>query len=100
MFVLALTFIVFGMGWSMTSHGPIQLIQDYTKDFWRLLTFAMQLGVLLISGFVVADSKLIKSIIVKLVDWPKTAKSTVVMFVAVAGATSWLHWGVWLIREF
>ncbi|MBP2642976.1 MAG: atoE [Firmicutes bacterium] len=93
-FVVLLTLIVFGMGWGLTSHGPFQLILDYNKGFWALLTFAMQLCLLMITGFVVAESKPVKFLIVRLVDLPKSAASTIVMYIVVAGFTSWLHWGV------
>ncbi|MBP2653464.1 MAG: C4-dicarboxylate anaerobic carrier family protein [Firmicutes bacterium] len=96
-FVVLLTLIVFCMSWGLTEHGPFQLIQDYTKGFWVLLTFAMQLCLLMITGFVVADSKPVKALIIKLVDWPKSVSSTIVMYCLVSGFVSWLHWGIGLM---
>ena len=96
-FVLVLTVLVYFMALGFTKHGPLELIDDYAKGFWLLLTFAMQMTIMMITGFVVADSKLVKRGIVKLVDYPQTAKSTLVMFCLVVGIVAWLHWGIGLM---
>ncbi len=93
-FVIILTLGVFLMSWGLTNHGPIQLIDDYAKGFWILLTFSMQMCLLLVTGFAVADSKLVKKGITALIDWPKTRTSTVLMYIVVSGALWWCHWGI------
>ena len=96
-FVLILTLIVFFMSWGLTSHGPWQLADDYAKGFWLLLTFAMQMALLMITGFVIADSKIVKAGISKLIDIPQSPKATLAMLMAVVGIVSWMHWGVGLM---
>ena len=96
-FVLVLTVLVYFMALVFTKHDAMQLIDDYAKGFWLLLTFAMQMTIMMITGFVVADSKLVKGGILKLVDWPQTAKSTLVMFCLVVGVVAWMHWGIGLM---
>lgn len=93
-FVFALTFIVFFAAWALTKHGPTQLIDDYVKGFWVLLTFAMQMCVLMITGFAVADSRPVKKAISALVDLPKTKVSTVLMFGFISAFLWWFHWGI------
>ena len=96
-FVLALTLVVFLMCLGFTKHGPFELMDDYAKGFWVLLTFAMQLTIMMITGFVVSDSKVVKRLIVALVDWPKTRNATIFMFCFTAGFIAWLHWGIGLM---
>lgn len=93
-FVFALTFVVFFAAWGLTKHGPLELIDDYVKGFWVLLTFAMQMCVLMITGFAVADSKPVKRAISALVDWPKTRKGTILMFAYISAFLWWFHWGI------
>jgi short-chain fatty acids transporter len=93
-FVLAITIIVFFLALAATDHGPVALVNDYWKGFWALLTFAMQMCLLMISGFAVAESKPVKKAISALIDLPKTATSTVLMFAFVAGFLWWVHWGI------
>jgi len=91
-FVVALTLIVYVMALGLTRHGPLELLDDYAKGFWVLLTFAMQLTVMMITGFVVADSKLVKAAIVRVIGITKTARSTLILFCLIVGVVSWLHW--------
>lgn len=91
-FVVSLTMIVYLAALFMTDHGPLQLIDDYAKGFWVLLTFAMQLTVMMITGFVVADSKSVRRIIDKVVGLTSGPKSTLMVFCLIVGIASWLHW--------
>ena len=93
-FVLALTLIIFGAGLIFTDHGPIELVDDYAKGFWVLLTFAMQLSLLMLTGFVVVESDFVKRQLVKLIDIPKTATSALIMYCLLVAVFSWLHWGM------
>ncbi|MGO9136597.1 MAG: short-chain fatty acid transporter [Syntrophales bacterium] len=93
-FALALTVIVFLAAWGLTSHGPVQLVDDWVKGFWVLLTFAMQMSLLMITGFTVADSKYVKRGLIRLVDFPKTKTQVIVFFSLFIGILYYLHWGV------
>ena len=96
-FVLVITLIVFVLAWIVTNHGPVALVQDYVKGFWALLTFAMQMSILMITGFAIADSKPANKVIKSIVDLPKTALGTLIVFTLVCGFLNWLHWGIGLM---
>ncbi len=98
-FVLALTVIVFLMAWGLTKHGPLQLVDDWVKGFWVLLTFAMQMCVLMITGFTVADSKYVKNGINKLIDIPKTRNQTILMYFVFISILWYLHWGIGMMTS-
>ena len=71
-FVLALTVIVYLLALGITDRGPLELVDDYAQGFWVLLTFAMQLSLLMITGFIVVESEFVKGHLIKLIDIPKT----------------------------
>ncbi|MFO1143078.1 MAG: TIGR00366 family protein [Amaricoccus sp.] len=91
-FVTCLTMIVYLAALLLTDHGPLQLIDDYAQGFWVLLTFAMQLTVMMITGFVVADSKSVRRVIERIIGLTSGPKSTLLVFCMIVGAASWLHW--------
>lgn len=93
-FALILTAIVFFAGWGLTKHGPEQLVGDWMKGFWVLLTFAMQMCLLMITGFIVADSKYVKAGLMKLVDIPKTKTQTILFYTTFMCVVMWFHWGI------
>lgn len=93
-FVLCLTVIVYFLALGITDRGPMQLIDDYTQGFWVLLTFAMQLSLLMLTGFVVVESDFVKSRLIKIISIPKTVTSTLLMYCILVAIFSWLHWGM------
>ena len=96
-FVLGLTVFVFVLALIFTDSTPWGLVEDYAKGFWELLSFSMQMCLMMISGFVIANAKPIRRGIVRLIDWPKTRGGTIALFALITGVISWLHWGVGLM---
>ena len=78
-------------------HGVWQLVDDYAKGFWTLLTFSMQMSIMMVTGFVIADAPPVKKLIIKLINLPKSVPATIVMFALVCGVVSWIHWGMGLM---
>ena len=93
-FVLVLTAIVFVGALAMTPHSAIKLVDFWVGGFWVLLTFGMQMCVLMLTGFTVADSAQVRKILTTLIKIPKTRKSTMFLFTLFVGAIWWLHWGI------
>ena len=93
-FVLLLTVVVFFMAWGLTPATPVKIIDFWVQGFWVLLTFAMQMCVLMITGYVVADSKQVKKFLRNLAQLPKTPRQAIIFYTAVVGIIWWLHWGV------
>ena len=76
-FVLGLTVFVFVLALIFTDSTPWGLVEDYAKGFWELLSFSMQMCLMMISGFVIANAKPVRRGIVRLIDWPKTRGGTI-----------------------
>jgi len=93
-FVLALTIVVYFMALGLTDSGPLQIVDHWLQGFWVLLTFAMQMCVLMITGYVVADSKQVKSVLKKIAQIPQTPTQAIIMFTAIVGVFWWIHWGI------
>lgn len=98
-FVLVLTLVVYLMGLIFTDHGPLTLIDDWVKGFWALLTFAMQISLLMITASVVADSQIVKKFIKWLAQKPKTVGGTYLMFAVCTGLFWWFHWGLGMMMS-
>ncbi len=96
-FVLGLTVFVFILAYVCTDTTIWGLIEDYAKGFWELLSFSMQMCLMMISGFVIANARPVRRAIIRLIDWPKTRGGTILLFALLTGAISWLHWGVGLM---
>lgn len=89
--------IVFFVGWGLTNHDPDKLVEDWLKGFWVLLTFAMQMCLLMITGFIVGDSRYVKAGLLKMVDIPKTRTQTILFYSIFMCVVMWFHWGIGLM---
>ncbi len=54
LFAVILTFIAYFMGWILTENGPMDMIKHWYDGFWKYLTFAMQMVLILVTGHALA----------------------------------------------
>ncbi len=94
---LGLTGITFVLAAFWTSHRPLQLLMDWHQDFWRLLTFGMQMVLILVTGHAFAVSPPVRRVLVGLGSLPRTPTQAVILVAAVALITGILHWGLALV---
>jgi len=96
-FALALTFITFVLGIFIARQGPLQMIQHWYSGFWELLSFGMQMVLILITGHALASAPLIKKLLSRVAAIPKTPAQAVYLTGFVACILGWIHWGFGLI---
>ncbi|UQD52942.1 short-chain fatty acid transporter [Bacillus methanolicus] len=70
---------------------------DFGAHFWDLIPFAMQMAFIIITGFVVATSKPVHKLIIRLSHIPKTPKGAVAFVAFFSMAASLISWGFSLI---
>ena len=63
---LVLTVLAYGLALIFTDEGPYKLVQDWGKGFWSLLTFAMQMVLIVVTGYALATTPLCQKLLVKL----------------------------------
>jgi len=104
-FVLAigLTVAVFLMALPRANWEPMTVIHQWVdgpgngKGFWNLLKFAMQMCLILLTGYALAETKLVRAGIGKLARLPQTTSGAVVIVSLVAMTCALLNWGLGLI---
>ncbi len=96
-FALVLSVIVAIMGLTMTDSSPTQMLQYWYNGFWSLLTFAMQMALILMTGFALATAPGLRDGIRRLARVPNSGRSAVFMTALVATIFTWFHWGLGLI---
>ncbi|MEG1641533.1 MAG: TIGR00366 family protein [Synergistaceae bacterium] len=96
-FAVLLTFIAFILGIFLAKQTPMEMIQHWYKGFWSLLSFAMQMALIIITGSCVADAPSVKKGIVKLAKLPKSGAQAAALITFISVLVSYLHWGLTLI---
>ncbi|NMC67928.1 MAG: short-chain fatty acid transporter [Spirochaetales bacterium] len=97
LFAILLTFIVFILALIFTDKGPLDIVNAWGKGLWNLLTFSMQMALILVTGHCLALAPPVKKILSNLADLAKTPFNAIVILGLVSGICSWLQWGFGLI---
>lgn len=76
---------------------PAEVVKAWGGGFWELLTFTLQMALIIITGYVVATTRPVYRVIAALAGLAKTPRGAVAMVAFFAMASSWLNWGFSLI---
>ncbi|MEX2582357.1 MAG: TIGR00366 family protein [Gemmatimonadota bacterium] len=96
-FALLLTLVVAVVGVLLTDNGFLEMATFWYRGFWDLLSFAMQIVIILISGHVLATSPPARRVITKLSDLPKTAGQAILLIAFVTSIAGFMNWGIGLV---
>ncbi|WP_269785466.1 short-chain fatty acid transporter [Halobacterium zhouii] len=97
LFAIILSYIVFLAGVLVEGAGPAEMVSYWFDGFWAFLTFAMQMALILMTGFVIAYHPRVNDALRRLTEVPSTAGGAVVMVAVFSMAIAWVHWGFSLI---
>jgi len=97
LFAVILTFVVFLMGIFINKQSPLDMVKYWGGGFWNLLTFSMQMVLILVTGFVLANAPFIKNILKNIAKAMKTPAQAVMVTTFVALIAAWINWGFGLV---
>ncbi|MEC7131898.1 MAG: TIGR00366 family protein, partial [Pseudomonadota bacterium] len=95
--VLLLTLITFAFAVVIQNQSPLTTIQQWGDGFWGLLTFSMQMLLVLVTGFMLACTPLVKALLERLASLAKSPGSAIVLVTLVSLIASWINWGFGLV---
>lgn len=96
-FALLLTLLTMVLGIIFTPSTPGSMVTYWMGGFWDLLTFGMQMVLILVTGGVLAQSPPIRRVIGLLAGWPKNTASAVLLVSLAAMIAALVNWGLGLI---
>jgi short-chain fatty acids transporter len=97
LFAILLTFLTLILGVIFTDNGPFAMLKHWNKGFWELLTFAMQMCLILVTGYALATTKAVRRAIEALADIPKTGAGAAYLVALVAIIAAYINWGLGII---
>jgi short-chain fatty acids transporter len=96
-FAMFLTLAVLIFSMLGTGQSLPQMAQHWGTGFWTLLTFAMQMALVLVTGHVLANAPMVARGLDRLARIPNTPGQAIIMVTLVALAGSWINWGFGLV---
>lgn len=97
LFAILLSFLTYILGLIFTKSGPFDMILHWYKGFWELLAFAMQMCLILVTGYSLATAPAIKRALDALARIPRTNSGAVYLTVLVVVIAGYINWGLGLI---
>ena len=96
-FVLVLTLLAFVGAFVANPQSPVGLIRMWGDGFWELLSFAMQMVLVLVTGFILASSPPVRALLSRLAGMASGPGSAIILVSLVSLVASWLNWGFGLV---
>lgn len=97
LFAILLTFLTMILGIIFTDNGFFSMLKHWNKGFWTLLTFSMQMCLILVTGYALATTKAVRRAIEALADIPKTGAGAATLVALVAIIAAYINWGLGII---
>ena len=97
LFAVILTLIVFVAGMITTAAGPLEMVKNWAGGFWGLLSFSMQMALVLVTGHTLASTPIVKKLLEKLAKPCKTPLQAIVAVTFVSTIACWINWGFGLV---
>lgn len=103
-FAVLLTIITFVLAFIAVEpqSGRITHVQNLLLDgwyggFWNLLAFGMQMTLILMTGYALAQADAVDRLLTKIASAPSTERRAAALVPVVAAIASFIHWGLGLV---
>jgi short-chain fatty acids transporter len=96
-FCAILTFIVFLIAMPITKQSPMAIINDWTNGFWSLLSFSMQMVLVLVTGHTMASSPFFKNGLSLMASKLKNPSQAIIGVTVISVLASFINWGFGLV---
>ena len=96
-FVVVLTLVAAVAAMLSQGTSPVALVRMWGNGFWELLSFAMQMLLVLVTGFILASSPPVRRLLAYLAGFARSRGGAIVLVTVVSLAASWINWGFGLV---
>ena len=97
LFAIVLTLITYLLAAIFVTPNVLELIGAWYKGLWGILTFALQMALILLTGYVVAQSSPVSRFLDWLASKPQNQGQALALTVVVASIASLINWGFGLV---
>lgn len=97
LFAVLLTILVYVMGLVLTGSSPIEMVEYWGSGFWDLLAFAMQMALIVVTGYVLANTPVIKRALVRLSMLANNPVKAIMLVTFITSLASLINYGFGLV---
>ncbi|BAO76984.1 short-chain fatty acid transporter [Winogradskyella sp. PG-2] len=93
-FALLLTLLTVLLALTLTDNKPISILEGWYNGFWKLLSFGMQIVLIIITAYCIAQSNPIKKGIDKIAKYIKTPTQVYLIIISLGALLSLISFGM------
>lgn len=97
LFAVLLTIITYVLALIAGPKGPLELVGAWYGGIWKILEFAIQMTLVLVAGYTLAQAPTVRRGLAAIAGVAKTPARAIAMTVLVAMAAAFLNWGFGLV---
>ncbi|MFY0543845.1 short-chain fatty acid transporter [Brevibacillus sp. H7] len=97
LFAVILTLVVFVAGMFVNGKSPMEMVNFWGNGFWSLLSFSMQMVLVLVTGHTLASTEIFKKGMRSVAGIARTPGQAIVLTTFVSCLASLLNWGFGLV---
>jgi short-chain fatty acids transporter len=95
--VLLLTLVAAAAAMLVERQAPVEVLRAWGGGFWGLLAFSMQMLLVLVTGYMLASTPLVRAGLRRLAGLARGPGAAIVLVSLVSLVASWLNWGFGLV---
>ncbi len=96
-FAVILTFIVFAVALLVTGASPLSIIEAWSGGLWSLLSFSMQMALVLVTGTILATAPPFKRVLERIASIPKNKIQAIIIVNFISLIACFINWGFGLV---
>ena len=97
-FVILLTLITAVLSFALVPDAtPGKIALAWNDGVFGILTFGFQMVLILVTGYALANTPLVHSVLQRIASLPRSPRGAVSLTVVIGMAASWLNWGFGLV---
>jgi short-chain fatty acids transporter len=97
LFCILLTAATYLLALGLTGAGPAKLAEHWFDGLWTILPFAMQMILILLTGYALASSGPVQRLLERMASIPKTQSSAIVLLTLASALAAMVNWGFALV---
>ncbi|HZH76984.1 MAG TPA: TIGR00366 family protein, partial [Archangium sp.] len=95
--LLSLLTMGLALGWA--DAPPARVLESWGGGFWELLTFSMQMAVVMFTGYLLALTQPVRALLMRLAGLARSPSGAVVLMAAVSMGLAYINWGLSLVAS-
>lgn len=96
-FAVVLTAVAFLLALVFTDAGPLTTVQEYYGGFWIFLEFAMQMTLIIVTGYALASAPLVQRGLERVAQIPNSTTQAYLSVIVVGTGLAYINWGLGLV---